>query len=82
VNIAKLPELLGDVAEPAATDGAALQRYKDKLDERGYQLNAASVKLTKAIREVWVPDTKKGEADKLQTRGWSSFLRFQILPYQ
>lgn len=32
---------------------AALAAYQTKLDDRGYRLNAASVSLTRQIREVW-----------------------------
>jgi ABC-type cobalamin/Fe3+-siderophores transport system ATPase subunit len=34
----------------------ALGEYQQKLDDRQYRLNAASVDLTKAIREVWNDD--------------------------
>src|SRR5262249_51132952 len=69
---------LVNLAEPAATDAAALQGYKDQLDERSYQLNAASVRLTKAIREVWVPDQKKAEADKLQISADRQYLKVAV----
>jgi len=48
-NLAKSPE-------PAIGDTEALARYRDELDERSYKLNAASVQLTRQIREVWTPD--------------------------
>ncbi len=35
------------------THQAALEEHSKKLDDRRYRLNAASVSLTKAIREVW-----------------------------
>jgi predicted ATPase len=69
---------LGNVPEPPATDAAALQRYKDTLDERSYQLNAASVRLTQAIREVWVPDQKKAEADRLQITADRQYLKVAV----
>jgi energy-coupling factor transporter ATP-binding protein EcfA2 len=55
---------LGAMAEPAPGDGAALRAYRDKLDERSYQLNAASVRLTTEIRRVWNPGGS--EADRLK----------------
>jgi predicted ATPase len=69
---------LGNANEPPANDGAALQKYKDQLDERAYQLNAASVRLTGAIREVWVPDEKKAEADKLQISADRQYLKVAV----
>ena len=44
---------LGKTAEPAPGDTAALQKYRDQLDRRSYQLNAASVQLTEELRRVW-----------------------------
>ncbi len=42
---------------------------------RDYQLNAASVKLTKEIREVWFPDPEKAQADKLLIRADNQYLK-------
>lgn len=57
---------LGKAAEPAAGDAAALKKYRDQLDNRTYQLNAASVQLTKEINSVWLPDKSRPTADKLK----------------
>jgi hypothetical protein len=51
---------LGNVPEPTLGDAEALARYRAKLDERSYKLNAASVQLTQQIREVWTPDAEGG----------------------
>jgi len=56
---------LGKAPEPAAGDGVAMKKYRDQLDTRQYQLNGASVRLTKEIRRVWSPDPKRPEADNL-----------------
>ena len=69
---------LGKVAEPAEGDPGALQSYKDQLDQRSYQLNAASIRLTKAIREVWAPDQSKSEADKLQISADRQYLKVAV----
>lgn len=45
---------------------SAHESYRDKLDSRQYQLNAASVKLTKEILSIWKPNQDRGEADKLR----------------
>lgn len=45
--------------DPAASErhDAAIVAHQRKLDDRGYQLNAAGVRLTQDIRRVWGDDT-------------------------
>ena len=69
---------LGKAQEPAKGDAAAFQRYRDQLDRRLYQLNAASVKLTDAIRRVWVPDAKRDEADRLRLVTDAQYLKVVV----
>ena len=69
---------LGAAAEPAATDPAALQRYRDQLDKRSYQLNAASVRLTNEIRKVWAPDPDRPEADRLRVVADGQYLKVVV----
>jgi predicted ATPase len=57
---------LGKAQEPPADQPQALQAYRDQLDKRKYQLNAASVQLTKEIRSVWKPSATRPEADRLR----------------
>jgi hypothetical protein len=57
---------LGKAPVPDPADNEALVQYQARLDERSYQLNAASVRLTKEIREVWNPVEGSTEADKLR----------------
>lgn len=69
---------LGKAAEPAQTDKAALQAYRDQLDKRAYKLNAASVRLSEEIRSVWVPDEKKDEADSLRVVADGQYLKVVV----
>ncbi len=69
---------LGRAAEPGAGDADALKAYRDQLDKRRYQLNAASVKLTEEIQRVWVPDTKKAEADRLRVVADQQYLKVVV----
>ena len=69
---------LGKAAEPDPADEGAMQKYRDQLDNRAYQLNAASVDLTKAIREIWVPGENKAEADKLRIRVDQQYLKVVV----
>lgn len=69
---------LGDAIEPPAGNAAAMQAYRDQLDKRQYQLNAAEVRLTEEIRKVWVPDQSKGEADNLRLKVDGQYLKVVV----
>ena len=66
---------LGKADEPALGDAAALQAYRDQLDRRSYQLNAASVRLTDELRATWVPDSKRDEAERLRIVADGQYLK-------
>src|SRR4029077_5503227 len=46
---------LGKVNEPDTSDQPSFKAYRNQLDRRAYQLNAASVRLTDEVRTVWNP---------------------------
>jgi len=69
---------LGKAAEPPVGNAAALQKYRDQLDRRSYQLNAASVRLTDEIRAVWYPDPKRAEADRLRVVADAQYLKVVV----
>ncbi|PYL09405.1 MAG: OLD family endonuclease [Verrucomicrobia bacterium] len=69
---------LGKTTEPGIGDAAALQKYRDQLDRRSYQLNAASVRLTEELRRVWVPDAKRVEADRLRVVADGQYLKVVV----
>jgi energy-coupling factor transporter ATP-binding protein EcfA2 len=69
---------LGRAAEPPATDPNALKTYRDQLDRRSYQLNAASVRLTEEIRGVWHPDHDRAEADRLRVQADGQYLKVVV----
>lgn len=69
---------LGGPREPNPDDTEALERYRSQLDERAYQLNAASVKLTNEIRKAWMPDQKRAEADKLRVLADGQYLKVVV----
>lgn len=69
---------LGKAAEPARDNAEALRKYRDQLDRRAYQLNAASVRLTDEIRGVWVPDPKRAEADRLRVVADAQYLKVVV----
>jgi predicted ATPase len=69
---------LGRAPEPAQGDAAALKNYRDQLDKRTYQLNAASVRLTDNITSVWIPDEKRSEADRLRVVADQQYLKVVV----
>ena len=69
---------LGNIEEPKREDAAGLKKYRDQLDERDYQLNAASVKLTKEIRSVWLPDPDRADADRLRVKADRQYLKVVV----
>lgn len=69
---------LGKTTPPAANDPTALQNYRDQLDKRTYQLNAASVQLTTEIRSVWHPREGRAEADKLRIQADGQYLKVVV----
>lgn len=69
---------LGKATEPDLGNPDALRRYRDQLDKRAYQLNAASVRLTDEIRGVWNPDPKRAEADRLRVQADAQYLKVVV----
>jgi len=69
---------LGKAADPAVGDPEALKNYRDQLDSRAYQLNAASVRLTDEIRMVWSPDPKRDEAERLRVVADAQYLKVVV----
>lgn len=69
---------LGKANSPRENQPKELQLYKDQLDKRSYQLNAASVKLTDEICSVWLPNSKRSEADKLKVTADGQYLKVVI----
>lgn len=69
---------LGKTQSPDINNHAALKEYKDKLDTRSYKLNAASVRLTEEIRNVWQPNPDRPEADKLKVTADGQYLKVVV----
>jgi len=69
---------LGNATKPAVDDAAALKAYQDQLDNRDYQLNAASVQLTDEIVSVWNPIPDRPEASKLRIKADGQYLKVVV----
>ena len=68
---------LGDAPDPG-DDRDAFDSYRNQLDERDYQLNAASVRLTADIRSIWNPDPTRPEADTVLIKADGQYLKMVI----
>ncbi|MBD3337640.1 MAG: AAA family ATPase [Candidatus Lokiarchaeota archaeon] len=69
---------IGKAQSPNRSDSEALKKYKDQLDSRSYQLNAASVRLTDEINAVWMPNPDRSEADKLKVTADGQYLKVVV----
>ncbi len=69
---------LASAPEPRAGDVEGLKSYRDQLDKRHYQLNAASVKLTQEITKIWAPDASRAEADRLNVMADRQYLKVVV----
>ena len=69
---------LGMAAEPGDGDLSGLKTYQDQLDTRRYRLNGASIRLTESINNVWHPDPKRAEADRLRVEADQQYLKVVV----
>lgn len=69
---------LGSTAEPSAGGTAEWEAYRAQLDKRGYQLDAASLALSREITKVWNPDEGKGEASRLKVTADGQYLKVVV----
>lgn len=70
---------VGKLQSPASNDDTAIKTYRDALDDRTYRLNAASVRLTREIREIWKPSSKRPEADTLRIAADGQYLKVVVV---
>ena len=68
---------LGDAPDPG-DDHDAFDSYRNQLDERDIQLNAASVRLTGESRAIWNPGTTRAEADTVLIKADGQYLKVVI----
>ena len=63
---AKDLSLTGEISQASIETQEEMREYMDRLDDRKYRLNAASIRLTEEITNIWSPDPDKPEASKLE----------------
>ena len=67
-----------ETPEPGPADREGLKNYRDQLDKRSYQLNAASVRLTAEIVKVWNPNPERAEANRLRITADGQYLKVVV----
>lgn len=68
----------GDTSKINVADPAQLEKYKAQLDTRDYALNAATIRLTDAIVEVWNPKLDKRDVSKLRIKADGQYLKVVV----
>ena len=69
---------LGRAMEPKPGDAEGWRYYRDQLDRRAYQLNSASRRLTEELRNIWKPDAKRAEAERLRILADGQYLKVVV----
>ena len=69
---------IGNTESPDSDDADALKEYRDTLDNRTYQLNAASIKLTQEIKSIWNPNPDRPEAERLRISADGQYLKVVV----
>lgn len=76
------PKELADAGDTSKfhnlNDPKQYEEYKAQLDERDYKLNAATIRLTQAIREVWNPTQDSRDANKLRIKVDGQYLKVVV----
>jgi len=76
------PKELADAGDTSKynnlNDPKQYEQYKAQLDERDYKLNAATIRLTQAIREVWNPKQDSRDANKLRIKVDGQYLKVVV----
>ena len=69
---------IGNTESPDSNDTDSLKEYRDSLDKRTYQLNGASIKLTKEIGRIWNPNPDRPEAERLRISADGQYLKVVV----
>ena len=65
----------GDTSKYDLNKPDQFEKYKAQLDDRDYRLNAATIRLTNAIREIWNPTQDSRDANKLRIKVDGQYLK-------
>ena len=70
---------MGKSGVDARGQDVELDTFRDELDARQYQLNAASIRLTDDVRSAWKPKVDRGEADVLRITSDGQYLKVVVV---
>lgn len=68
----------GDTSKLDPSKPDQYDKYRAQLDARDYKLNAATIHLTEAIREVWNPTQDSRDANKLRIKVDGQYLKVVV----
>lgn len=68
----------GDTSKYDLNKPDQFEKYKAQLDDRDYRLNAATIRLTNAIREIWNPTQDSRDANKLRIKVDGQYLKVVV----
>lgn len=68
----------GDTSQFDLNRPEQYEKYKAQLDDRDYRLNAATIRLTNAIREIWNPTQDSRDANKLRIKVDGQYLKVVV----
>lgn len=68
----------GDTSRFNLDDPIQYEQYRAQLDKRDYQLNAATIRLTNAICEIWNPQNNSHDANKLRIKVDGQYLKVVV----
>lgn len=68
----------GDTSKFDLNQPDQYEQYRAQLDKRDYQLNAATIRLTNAICEIWNPQKNGRDANKLRIKVDGQYLKVVV----
>lgn len=68
----------GDTSKYDLNKSDQYEQYRAQLDKRDYQLNAATIRLTNAICEIWNPKKDGRDANKLRIKVDGQYLKVVV----
>lgn len=68
----------GDTSKYDLNNPEQYEQYRAQLDKRDYQLNAATIRLTDAICEIWNPQKDGRDANKLRIKVDGQYLKVVV----
>lgn len=78
IDVDKLSSV-GEGSNQNVGNAIEFDNFREKLDQRRYELDAAEISLTEGVEEVWNPDTDKDEAARLRIDVDGQYLKVSVV---